>query len=117
MQTLELITKISDELQGKSTRKAINYANMGQLAEGFSIDQTIKTSNLLKKLEDYKPAELKKLYNYELEKMLYERESLWEVNADHQNAGSDPARKFIQHLDKGHFMKFKKSKLKSIGGQ
>lgn len=86
MQTLDLITKISDELQGQSTRKAINYAKMGQLAENFSVDQTIKTSDLLKKLENYNPGELKKIYNYELEKLLFEQESLWEVNADHQNS-------------------------------
>lgn len=79
---------------------------MGILAEKYSIDQTLMTSNLLKELDEEDAKLLKKVYNVKLISLLEKQETEWEVHAEYINDTLDPKKIKFGRMEKGNFKKF-----------
>ena len=106
LQADDIIRKITSELAGNKSKRYCNYVNMGILAEKYSIDQTLATSNVLKELDEEKPEILKKVYNVKLISLLEKQETEWEVHAEYINDTLDPKKLKFGKMEKGNFKKF-----------
>ena len=113
--TNKLIQKVSNQLEGTKTNQYCNFIDSNQAAERYNVDQVIKTSQLLKELEETDTKALKKMYNYKLINMLEEQETVWDVVAEFHNANNDPVNFQFKMMEKGNYKRFREKQKKKIG--